>query len=263
MKAGFHVDAPQLNKPQDAAAAIRTATNVDLIVVGGGDGTISSTAPALLESGKTLGILPLGTANDLAGTLRIPKTIPGAVDVLVNGATAAIDMGFVNGRPFFNAVTLGLGADVVREHSGPLKKRLGVLNYPRVVVKTMRERKYFRVNVVADGRTKKASLLHIGVANGRYHGGGLPAHQDATIDDGILHLYAIRRATPLRYVRTLPALLSGREGGDDLLRAEGQTIEILTDEPMPATADGEPMGTTPLRLTCEPKALKVMVPAPT
>jgi len=260
--AGFVVEAPMLAEATDAAAAIRAADGIDLVVVGGGDGTISATAPALLETDKTLGILPLGTANDLAGTLKIPKTIAGAVDVLVNGVACAIDMGFVNGRPFFNAVTLGLGADVVREHNGPLKQRLGIFNYPRVVLKTMRERRYFKARIIVDGQTRKARLLHIGVANGRYHGGGLPAHADATIDDGILHLYAIRRATLWRYLKTLPALVAGHDGGDDLLRAAGRTIDIITDEPMPATADGEPLGSTPLNLACEPAALKVMMPAP-
>lgn len=256
--AGFLVDSPVTSSPDDAHASIR-ASDAELIVIGGGDGTIAEAAPALLAAGKTVGILPLGTANDLAGSLGIPKRLDAAVDVIAQGEPRGIDVGFVNDKPFFNAVTIGLGVDVIRAHDGPMKKRLGIMNYPRVILQTMRDRQYFDVSLRADGEVKRAQLLHLGVANGRYHGGGLPAHADATIDDGILHLYAVQRATPMRYVRTLPALLLGRHSSD-LLRLAGKEIIVETAKPLPFSADGEEVGTTPLRLSCKPHAMTVMTP---
>lgn len=257
--AGFHIEAPELPSTEATHAAIR-ASDADLIVLGGGDGTIAAAAPALLDAGKTVGIFPLGTANDLAGSLGIPKRLDAAVEVIAHGQPRLIDVGFVNDQPFFNAVTLGLGVDVVQAHTGPMKRRFGIFNYPLVILQSMRKRQYFKAKLRADGEVVSDRLLHVGVANGRYHGGGLPAHADATIDDGILHLYAVRRATPYRYAKALPALLLGRDGNDDLLRLMGSEITITTDEPVQATADGEVIGTTPLRLRCAPEALRLMTP---
>lgn len=258
-EAGFEISMPSAMSPEQSQQIIKE-TNADLIVLGGGDGTIGAAAPALLAAGKTVGILPLGTANDLAGSLGIPKRLDLAVQVIANGEARAIDVGLVNGRPFFNAVTIGLGVDVIRSHSGVMKKRLGVFNYPRVILKSMRERRYFRARLTVDGQSKSANLLHIGIANGRYHGGGLPAHMDATIDDGILHLYAVHRATPVRYARALPALLMGRDG-DDLLRMAGREMMVETDDALAISADGEEISTTPLRLSCMPGAITIMVPS--
>ncbi|MEZ5824079.1 MAG: YegS/Rv2252/BmrU family lipid kinase [Geminicoccaceae bacterium] len=261
-EAGFDVERPDIPDPEASRAAI-AASDTELIVVGGGDGTISSVAGALIEARKTVGLLPLGTANDLARSLGIPASLNEAVDVIARGVARPVDIGIVNGRYFFNAVTVGLGPEVREFHENSEKQLLGVLNYPRAILRTMRDRTYFKAEIIADGKTRHARFLHIGIVNGRYHGGGLPAHRDATIYDGVLHLYAVRAATPLRYLRLLPSLLTGRHGNEDLLRMDGETIRVTTKKPMPATGDGEVVAETPLELTCRPAALTMMVPVDT
>ena len=258
-RAGFTLDIPDIPDPQASRDAI-ARSDAGLIVVGGGDGTISSVAGALIEARRKVGLLPLGTANDLARSLGIPARLEQAVDVISAGVSRPIDIGVVNGKYFFNAVTLGLGPEVRRFHESSEKQRWGVLNYPRAILQTMRDRTYFHADITAGDEHRKARLLHVGIVNGRYHGGGLPAHRDATIDDGILHLYAVRAATPLRYVRLLPSLLTGSSDNEDILRMAGETIRIVTREPMPVTGDGEEVCHTPLELSCRPGALTMMVP---
>ncbi|MCB1972236.1 MAG: YegS/Rv2252/BmrU family lipid kinase [Geminicoccaceae bacterium] len=254
------VDEPSIDSPDAMRAAI-AASKHDIIVVGGGDGTIATVAQSLLDAKRTVGLLPLGTANDLARSLGIPANLDDAVAVIAHGVARPIDMGVVNGRLYFNAVTLGLGPQVRRTHEATDKQLLGVFNYPRAIIQTMLDREYFQAEITCDGKRASARLLHIGVVNGRYHGGGLPAHEDATIDDGLLHLYAVRAATPLRYLRLLPSLMLGRDDNPDILRIAGASIRIETKKPMPATADGEEVESTPLDLSCRPGALTMMVPA--
>src|ERR671926_181555 len=80
----------------------------DLVMLGGGDGTMNAAASALVEIGRPLAVLPLGTGNDLARTLGIPLDPLAAAEVAAAGRTRRIDLGLVNGRPFFNVACVGL-----------------------------------------------------------------------------------------------------------------------------------------------------------
>jgi diacylglycerol kinase family enzyme len=98
----------------------RYSDRVDLIVIGGGDGTLNAAADGLVDIQLPLGILPLGTANDLARTLGLPKTLSGACGVIAQGRRQAIDLGWVNGKHFFNVASLGLSVKITQQLS---KKR--------------------------------------------------------------------------------------------------------------------------------------------
>src|SRR5690606_36895097 len=90
----------------------RAAESAEIVVIGGGDGTLSSTLPVFMETGRTMGVLPLGTANDLARSLEIPLDPLLAAEMLATGDVKRIDLGEVNGRPFCNAVSVGFPAQV-------------------------------------------------------------------------------------------------------------------------------------------------------
>src|SRR5919108_4270788 len=88
---------------EDITSLIRAeGGDVDLVAVGGGDGTMSAAAPGVIERDLPLGILPMGTANDLARTLGIPADLETAIAIIAAGRTRRIDLGLVNGKPFFN-----------------------------------------------------------------------------------------------------------------------------------------------------------------
>src|ERR1043165_4737608 len=109
--------------PQIVKEAIRRKGS--LVIVGGGDGTISSIVDAFAYQDVILGILPLGTGNSFARTMGIPLTVEGAVDVIVNGKVADIDLGKVDNDYFANIASLGFSADVAHSSSNRLKKFLG------------------------------------------------------------------------------------------------------------------------------------------
>jgi diacylglycerol kinase (ATP) len=103
----------------------RRAGDCDLVIVGGGDGTLNGAAPGLLEVSLPLGVLPLGTANDFARTIGLPLNPIEAAKVIVEGHLQPIDLGEVNGHLFFNVASIGFSAELARELSGEAKRRWG------------------------------------------------------------------------------------------------------------------------------------------
>ena len=126
-----HVDLRlhKLNRGLEAGASQRMALNADRIVIGGGDGTISSALSELLRLDKPLAVLPLGTANDFARTLGVPADAMAAAEVALSGREHRIDVGSVNGRPFINVASVGLAAKVTEGNPRRLKRRWRVLSY--------------------------------------------------------------------------------------------------------------------------------------
>ena len=104
----FEVLEEAIENPQHLPEVIRHYQHqVDLVIIGGGDGTLNAAVDALVETQLPLGILPLGTANDLARTLEIPNSLPEACKIIARGKIRRIDLGWVNGKHFFNVASLG------------------------------------------------------------------------------------------------------------------------------------------------------------
>ncbi|HMA15219.1 MAG: lipid kinase [Bacteroidota bacterium] len=233
------------------------------VIVGGGDGTLSAAAPALRELGRPFGLLPLGTANDLARSLGIPFDPGEAADVIAAGTTRRIDLGLINGVPFFNVASLGLSAEVVREHEeGSRRKRLlGVLNYPLSAWAAFRRHRPFRADIVIDGEQVRCRCTQVAVGNGRHYGGGMTIDEAAQIDDGWLRVYYLKPAGLLSMLGALPALRFGwlrRSPVAEVRRA--RRVEIRTRRPRPVDVDGELNGRTPVVVEIEPAAIEVFAP---
>ena len=261
--AGMEVTPFATERPQDIPTLIRAhRCRVDLVIVGGGDGSMNAAAAAVLEIGVPMAVLPLGTANDLARTLGIPSALEEACAVAANGLRHRIDLGEVNGKHFFNVASIGLSVAVARMIDAETKRRWGAAGYALTVVKALREHRPFRVRIRCDGRFLQLRSIQIAVGNGRHYGGGLTVASDAAIDDYMLDLYSIGPAGLLRLALLAPALRTGRHGefeGVHLLR--GRHIELETSRPMPVNTDGEVTTHTPAVFRTLPGALEMMVPA--
>ncbi|HSF47959.1 MAG TPA: lipid kinase [Burkholderiales bacterium] len=242
-------------------ALIRKHKNeVDLVILGGGDGTMNAGASALLETGLPLGILPLGTANDLARTFGIPREITAACAIILERRLHRVDLGCVNGVHFFNVANIGLGVRVAHSLSSELKRRWGVFAYFRAVMRAIREHKPFTATIRCGGRQERLRTIQIAIGNGRHYGGGMTIAAQAAIDDGLLHLYSVK---PVPWWR-LPAIAVALRRGEEreaVERFAGKQIEIETRKPMTVCADGEMATRTPARFQVIEKALQVCVPA--
>jgi diacylglycerol kinase (ATP) len=233
------------------------------IVIGGGDGTLNAAAGALVEAGLPLGVVPLGTANDLARTLGLPTDPAEACRVIAAGHTKRIDLGVVNGKHFFNAASIGLSVEVARKLTRGAKGRWGWFAYLAAAAGVLRHARPFRAEIRGGGEVHQVRTVQITVGNGRHYGGGLTVADDAAIDDGQLDLYTLEVDRWWQLLRLLPALRSGSLSGYAGVRAlKGTEFEVVPRHPRPVSADGEVVTTTPARFSLLRQALSVYVPAP-
>jgi len=259
---GIQVLQPRLERPDQIPALIQHhRQDVNCVVIGGGDGSMNAAAPALVETGLPLGVLPMGTANDLARTLSIPTDLEQAIDVIGNGVLHRIDLGRVNGHYFFNVANIGLGVHVTHHLSFDMKQRWGVLCYAQGLLKALQSFRPFHADIVCDGRRKRVKSIQIAVGNGRHYGGGMTVAAQASIDDHKFFLYSIEPAEWWQMLRFVPALRSGRFRQDQPVDIDqGRHIEIHTRRDMDITADGEIISRTPARFDLVAGAVRVFVP---
>jgi YegS/Rv2252/BmrU family lipid kinase len=173
---------PTEENPENFPEIIRRfADKIDLVILGGGDGTIRSCLRVIKETGTVLGVLPLGTANNLARNLGIAPDLENACAVLERGEVSTIDLGVVNERLFLNVAGLGLSTQINQTVPAHLKKKLGVIGYAVSALKTLRNARQFTAQIECDGAARKVRALQITVCNGRHFGAGMTIHPDATI----------------------------------------------------------------------------------
>lgn len=239
------------------------ADGFDMLILGGGDGTISASTSAVLAAGKPLGVLPMGTANDFARSLAIPFALEDAAAVIVAGHRRHVDVGLMNERPFLNVASVGFSVDVARFHTGERKKRLKLISYVVSWYDAYRVHRPFRTRLTLDGRVLTPRCAQLAVGSGRHYGGGLTLSEDAQPDDGFLHVYYIEPVGLLGGLRLLPALRFGtlkRAENAELLKAKDVRIE--TRRARRINVDGELAGSTPARFAILPGALTVFAPPP-
>lgn len=255
----------QVREADDFAQCIRRYHGkVSAVVIGGGDGTLNVAVDALLETDLPLGILPLGTANDLARTLKIPTDLTEACAVIARGYRQRIDLGRVNGKYFFNVASCGLSVRITQELSGASKKRFGVMAYALAALRALLTVERFTATIQIDeGEVITRKSLQIAVGNGRYYGGGLTVASDAAIDDQRLDLYSLEIPHWWHIFFLLPALRSGHFGEHiGIAHWSGQQIRLWTRHPKRVNTDGEITTRTPALFEICPRALQVLVPEP-
>ncbi len=234
---------------------------IDLVILAGGDGTVSSAAETLYRYKLPFAILPLGTANDLARSLELPTDISGACRSIAVNRRHKIDLAVVNGRYFFNAANIGLGVKVTHELTPEIKKRWGVLSYLKALFNAMQRKQVFRAAVTIDGKRYKLKSMHIAVGNGRYYGGGNIIDENASINDGLLCLYSLKPQSFWSLLLLSPLLRNGKQRlTQRTFCATGRRIEIKTRKSMEIDADGEPVTHTPAVFEVLPDALEVISP---
>lgn len=259
---GFDLQEESMDNPQQLPELIRRYQNrVDLVIIGGGDGTLNAAADALVETQLPLGILPLGTANDLARTLGIPDSLPEACKIIAQGQLRRIDLGWVNGKHFFNVASMGLSVQITERLTKETKRRWGVFAYAITALQALWKARPFRAEIRIEGESIRVKTVQIAVGNGRYYGGGMAVAHDATIDDRRLDLYSLELKHWWQIIALLPAMRGGRHTAFPGVRAlRGQKIQVYTSKPRPINTDGEITTYTPADFRVIPQALAVLVP---
>ncbi len=259
---GFQLIEESTEHPSHLAQIIHQYKNqVDLVIVGGGDGTLNAVVDALVETQLPLGVLPLGTANDLARTLGITNSLQEACEIIAHGELRRIDLGWVNGKHFFNVASLGLSVKITQKLTKKIKRRWGVFAYAATALQVIWESRPFSAEIRMNGQSYRVKTVQIAVGNGRYYGGGMAVVHDAKIDDQRLDLYSLEIKKWWQIIPLLPAIRKGRHIHRQNVRAlHGQEIEVYTRKPRPINTDGEITTYTPAHFRVIPKAVAVFVP---
>ena len=245
---------------QEAAAGAE-----EMIVAGGGDGTISAVAAALAGTGKALGILPMGTLNHFAKDLGLPRDLAAAVATIAQGQIAEVDLGEVNGRVFINNSSLGLYPHMVA-HREAQQERLGRRKGPAflwAMLHAFRRFPFLQLRVTIEGKQLARRTAFLFVGNNEYEIAGLKLGGRACLNAGRLGLYLAHRTGRLGLFRLGWNALLGRlhqEKDFDSFCVEEATIETRRPRLLVAT-DGEVNWmATPLHYRVRPRALRVVVP---
>ncbi|MEO5499285.1 MAG: YegS/Rv2252/BmrU family lipid kinase [Candidatus Saccharimonadales bacterium] len=230
-----------------------------LLVVASGDGTVSSIIDRLVGTDIELGIVPLGTTNNLARSLNIPLNVPEAVGFVISEKARAIDLGSINGEYFTNVAGIGLSARIASGVTHTQKQRWGRLAYGITAVKSLWSQKPFRITIEDPDRELSITLetRQFIVANGRFHAGKEIA-QDNSIANGKLVLFALGGASRMSLIwHTLDFYFGSREKIAHASYFVGRDVRLRTSSPQSIELDGEVRMLTPVKVRVETAAVKV------
>lgn len=253
-----------VHRPGQLEASLAAALNLrpDLLIVGGGDGTLSLAARHLAYHDVALGILPLGTTNNFARTLGIPLNVAGAVGVLTGGNVADVDLGQADGTFFADLVSVGLSGHVAATVRHDLKRLLGRAAYPATALTRLPRHRPFQATISTGDRKYTLTTHQLNIANGSFHV-GRPITGDANADDRLLLAYSLGGSSrPALISATIRhALLGARRTREEPAFLAASELWLHTEPPLPLDIDGEISGRTPARITLAPEALRVMAAA--
>jgi len=248
------------------AAKSALADGVDVIVAGGGDGTINAVASVMVGTGRAFGVLPLGTLNHFAKDIGIPLALEAAVANIVNGVRKDVDVGEVNDQIFLNNSSLGLYPDIVRDREKQ-QSRLGRGKWLAAGWATLGAlRRYPFLSIrfkLDDDREQARRTPFVFIGNNEYTMQGFSIGAREALDRGKLSFYIAQRPGRLALIRLGWRAVCGRlaqERDFDVLTADHLDIDTRHKRIRVAT-DGEvTVMATPLRYRIRPGALCVIVP---
>ncbi|MDQ3327397.1 MAG: diacylglycerol kinase family lipid kinase [Chloroflexota bacterium] len=243
---------------------MEAARTCDVLVAAGGDGTVSTVADALVRSGEdaVLGLLALGTANDLGRSLGVPADLGEGVEIIVEGRTVPMDVIRMDDeRIFVNQANGGFGGGVAQQLEEDVKARWGPLGYWRASVDAAQELPEYAISLVVDGDLMEVSAMNVTVANARFGGGGVQLAPRAVLSDGKLDLVIMKSREKAGLLALIPRVLSAtHEDLDDVISLQAQRVQFSATPEMPFSIDGEVTDEHPQLFEVLPGRLQVRAP---
>ena len=259
------ISAHAVRKPAELVPTVKEAvrSGAPMVIVGGGDGSLSSAVDELVGRDCVFALLPLGTANSFARSLGIPLDLDGAIETIVTGRRRRVDLGVIDGDYYANGAAIGLspliGATVPHE----LKRWLGRVGYLLWAVWTIfRFRPFQLVVETGTGERHEMEALEVRIANGPFHG-GVEVVDAAAVDSGRIVVQAVTGRAKHRLIRNWLAVLmkDRRSKRETVTDFHGARLRLVTDPPLPISIDGEVLGHTPATVEVAECAIEVIVPA--
>ncbi|WP_199617713.1 diacylglycerol kinase [Paenibacillus alkalitolerans] len=244
------------------AAAEAARRGFDIVIAAGGDGTINEVVSGLAEAEHRppLGILPLGTTNDLARALGIPRSWDAAIDIIAEGHERKVDIGRLNKRYFINIAGGGSLTELTYEVPSKMKTMLGQLAYYMKGLEKLPRLRPIEMTVRSKEVELHEEMMLFLVANTSSVGGFERLAPDAKIDDGLMDVYLLRKCTLPDFIRLVSLIVRGETVSDPLVvNFQTSRLTIESKDYVQLNLDGEFGGTLPCEITVLPSHLGLFV----
>lgn len=249
-------------RPGHAIDLAREAASKHPVVVAfGGDGTVGDVVRGIYGTDATLGILPVGTGNDVARNVGVPLDLQEACATVVGGTVRRIDVGLLNDTPFVNNAGTGFDSRVMITMNHGIRFMRGRPAFLAAILKTVLTFPPFRMTLTIDGEAHAyPDALLLSILNGKVYGAGMPAAPHAEVDDGKFDVLVIKNLPKVQRLGLLTSLQSGNHLNHRCVEMyQAREIKVETGLPQPVNIDGEVRGFTPFTIKVMPSALKVLV----
>ena len=264
-EAGYETSAHATTGAGDATRAARIAVErrFDIVIAAGGDGTLNEVVNGLAgqEYRPKFGVIPMGTTNDFARALKIPRDIDGAVDVITAGKTVPVDIGRMNDKYFINIAGGGRLTELTYEVPSKLKTMIGQLAYYLKGIEMLPSIKASEVTIEYDGKLFEGEvmLFLIGLTNSV--GGFEKLAPDSSVNDGLFSLLILKKTNLAEFIRIATLALRGEHLNDPhVIYTKANRIKIHAPEKVLLNLDGEPGGSLPADFENLYRHIEVFVP---
>ncbi|WP_077304687.1 diacylglycerol kinase [Terribacillus halophilus] len=249
-KAGYETSAHATTCEGDAKTAARLAVErgYELVVACGGDGTVNEVVSGLAEQPNRpkLGIIPVGTTNDLARALNIPRNIKRAAEIIVEGKTRKLDIGKVNDHYFMNIAGGGKLTELTYDVPSKTKTMLGQMAYYLKGIEMLPSLRPIKVEIEYDGKWFEDEIMLFLVSNTNSVGGFEKLAPDALLDDGLFDLVILRKTNIAEFIRVVSLAIRGAHLDHNLIfYTKANRIKVKPADKMQLNIDGEYGGSLP------------------
>jgi diacylglycerol kinase family enzyme len=259
----YPVDAHAVKDPKNLEKTVEKAlaAKPDLVILGGGDGTISGLVDLLVGKGVVLGVLPLGTANSFARSLHLPLDVEGAIEALRTGKPKRIDLGMIDGDYFCSTAAMGISPQIAETVPHNLKKVLGRAGYLGWAAWQFLRFKPFVLIVGEGADAQRMTVSEVRISNGPFHG-GTELVDAADITSGEIVVQAVCGTAKRKLVKNWAAsVIRHKARHEDVRDFRGTSLRIATEPRLPISIDGEVLARTPVTAHVAAGAIEVMAPA--
>lgn len=256
------IEAHAINNPNDIEPAVRSAiARAPMVILGGGDGSLSSNVDFFVGHSVVFAFVPLGTANSFAGSLGIPKDIDSAIDVIAHGNRKWIDLGRINDDYFVNAAAIGLSPMIALTVPHNLKRYLGKVGYLIWAIWCALRFRPFKIIIEnAGGQTEKFWATEVRIANGSYHG-GVELIESQQVDSGEIVIQAVtgRSIWGLAW-SWFATILKLRSRHGTMREVRGTSMKLNTRPRLNISIDGEVCARTPVTVSIARQVIEIAAP---
>lgn len=256
------IEAHRVTEPDQLEPLVKAAVaKAPMVIVGGGDGSLSSTVDHFVGKDTVFAVLPLGTANSFARTLGLPLDLDGALDVIVHGRRKRIDLGIIDGDYFANSAALGLSPLIADTVPDGLKRYFGIFGYLLWAARVAFKFRPFRLRVTLDdGTVAKCWSTEARIANGTHHG-GVELVESQQLDSGVIVIQAVTGKSLLHLAwNWFATLFKLRNREQTATEWRGRKMILDARPRQKISIDGEIAAKTPVTVEVARGAIEVAAP---